>query len=136
MIPGVQPKLLLNLDTEEPKYRLIRERDKLVKESARVLWLEWNEDGTFKDNFDVNICSSMNIVEALHLTGSDSRVIHVASATEQSSHKGIHESEYSLTKGKGTANFHRSLRSSSVKATYIGSAVSEIQTHRHPITFM
>ena len=70
-----------------------------------------NLAGTFKDNFDVNICSSMNIVEALHLTGSDSRVIHVASATEQSSHKGIHESEYSLTKGKGTANFHRSLRS-------------------------
>ena len=48
MIPGTQPKLLLNLDTEEPKYRLIRERDKLVKESSRVLWLEWNEDGTYK----------------------------------------------------------------------------------------
>jgi len=50
MIGGVQPKLLLNLDTEEPKYRLIRERDKLVKESARVMWLEWNEDGTYKNN--------------------------------------------------------------------------------------
>ena len=50
MIPGVQPKILLNLDTEEPKYRLIRERDKLVKESARVMWLEWNEDGTYKNN--------------------------------------------------------------------------------------
>jgi hypothetical protein len=42
----------LNLDTEEPKYRLIRERDKLVKESARVLWLEFNEDSTFKEQFD------------------------------------------------------------------------------------
>ena len=52
MIGGVQPKILLNLDTEEPKYRLIRERDKLVKESARVMWLEWNEDGTFKDKHD------------------------------------------------------------------------------------
>lgn len=52
MIPGVQPKLLLNLDTEEPKYRLVRERDKLVKESARVLWLEFNEDGTFKEKHD------------------------------------------------------------------------------------
>lgn len=52
MISGTQPKLLLNLDTEEPKYRLIRERDKLVKESARVLWLEWNEDGTFKNKFE------------------------------------------------------------------------------------
>ena len=48
MIPGVQPKLLLNFDTEEPNYRLIRERDKLVKESARVLWVEWEDDGTFK----------------------------------------------------------------------------------------
>ena len=52
MIPSTQPKLLLNLDTEEPKYRLVRERDKLVKESARILWLEWNDDGTFKDRFE------------------------------------------------------------------------------------
>ncbi len=52
MIPGVQPKLLLNFDTEEPKYRLVRERDKLVKESARVLWLEFNEDRTFKEQFE------------------------------------------------------------------------------------
>jgi hypothetical protein len=51
MITGVQPKLLLNL--EKPKYRLIRERDKLTKESAKVLWLEWNEDGTFKDKFEL-----------------------------------------------------------------------------------
>jgi len=43
---------LQNSDTEEPKYRLVRERDKLVKESARVLWLEFNEDGTFKEKFD------------------------------------------------------------------------------------
>ena len=50
MIQGIQPKLLLNL--EKPKYRLIRKRDKLIKESAKVLWLEWNEDGTFKDKFE------------------------------------------------------------------------------------
>jgi hypothetical protein len=42
----------LNLDTEEPRYRLVRERDKRVNESARILWLEWNEDGTFKSNHD------------------------------------------------------------------------------------
>ena len=52
MILGVQPKIELNLDTEEPKYKLIRERDNLIKESARVMWLEWNEDGTFKDKHD------------------------------------------------------------------------------------
>ena len=52
MIPGVQPKVLLNFDTEEPKYRLVRERDKLVKESARIMWLEWNEDGKFKEKHE------------------------------------------------------------------------------------
>jgi hypothetical protein len=40
----------MDLDTEEPKYRLIRERDKLAKESSKVTWIEWNEDGTFKKN--------------------------------------------------------------------------------------
>ena len=48
MIPGVQPKLELDLDTGQSNYRLVRERDNLVKESARVVWLEWNEDRTFK----------------------------------------------------------------------------------------
>jgi len=47
-----QIKIELNLDTEEPKYRLVRERDNLIKESARVMWLEWNEDGTLKDKHD------------------------------------------------------------------------------------
>ena len=51
MIPGVQPKLELTLESEQSKYRLVRERDKLVKESARIMWLEWNEDGTFKDKY-------------------------------------------------------------------------------------
>ena len=53
MIPGVQPKLEIILESEQSKYRLVRERDKLVKESARVLWLEWNEDGTFKEKHDL-----------------------------------------------------------------------------------
>ena len=52
MITGTQPKIELNLDTEEPKYRLVRERDNLTKQSARVTWLEWNEDGTFKAKYD------------------------------------------------------------------------------------
>jgi len=43
----------LNMDTEEPKYKLVRERDKLVKESARVLWMVWNEDGAFKKKHDL-----------------------------------------------------------------------------------
>ena len=47
-----QIKIQLNLDTEEPKYKLVRERDNLIKESARVMWLEWNEDDTLKDKHD------------------------------------------------------------------------------------
>ena len=47
-----QIKIQLNLDTEEPKYRLVRERDNLIKESARVMWIEWNEDETFKAKYD------------------------------------------------------------------------------------
>ena len=36
----------------QTKYRLTRKIDKLIKESSKVLWLEWNEDGTFKDKFE------------------------------------------------------------------------------------
>jgi hypothetical protein len=45
-------KIELNLDTEEPKYRLVRERDNLIKESARIMWIEFKEDGTFKVKYD------------------------------------------------------------------------------------
>jgi hypothetical protein len=47
-----QTKIQLNLDTEEPKYKLVRERDNLIKESARVMWLEFNEEGRFKSKHD------------------------------------------------------------------------------------
>ena len=44
----LHPKLELNLDYSEIKYRLVRDRDKLVRESAKIIWLEWNDDRTFK----------------------------------------------------------------------------------------
>ncbi|MDB4378316.1 hypothetical protein N9Z41_00960 [bacterium] len=71
MIPGVQPKLLVSFDEEgnmhldplqaellgitenEFHWKLIRERDGLLKQSKDIKWLEWNEDGTFKDNFEL-----------------------------------------------------------------------------------
>ena len=31
------------------KWELVRERDGLTKQSKGVKWIEWNEDGTFKD---------------------------------------------------------------------------------------
>lgn len=70
MIGGVQPKLLVSFDengniqldplqaellgiTEnEFHWKLIRERDGLLKQSKAVMWIEWNEDGTFKSKHD------------------------------------------------------------------------------------
>ena len=69
-----------------------------------------NLAGAFRDNLDVNTCSSMNIVEAMYLAGKTSRFIHVASATENfDSASIVHESDYSFTKEIGTANYTSAL---------------------------
>jgi hypothetical protein len=70
MIGGVQPKVLLSQDEngelhmieeqmklmgvieDEFSWRLVREGDGLNKKSKSVMWLEWNEDGTFKEKHD------------------------------------------------------------------------------------
>jgi len=36
----------------EFKWKLVRERDGLTKQSKGVRWIEWNEDGSFKHYFD------------------------------------------------------------------------------------
>ena len=35
-----------------PQWQLIRERDGLTKESEKIMWIEFNEDGRFKEKFD------------------------------------------------------------------------------------
>lgn len=68
MIGGAQPKVLL-VQTEEgelvidpafksifgkesnPRYKLVRERDGLTKTSIAIKWLEFNEDGKYKADF-------------------------------------------------------------------------------------
>jgi hypothetical protein len=67
MIGGVQPKVLVSMDEKgelhmdaeqaellgladnEFNWRLVREGDGLNKKSKAILWLEWNEDGRFKE---------------------------------------------------------------------------------------
>jgi hypothetical protein len=67
MIGGEQPKVLLTQDANdvlhmspeltemlgitesEFNWKLVRERDGLVNRSKEILWLEWNEDGRFKE---------------------------------------------------------------------------------------
>jgi hypothetical protein len=36
----------------KPNWKLVRERDGLIKHSVDVIWIEWNEDGTFKEKHD------------------------------------------------------------------------------------
>ena len=69
MVGGAQPKVLLSqaedgtlhLDElfqqiyskeEDHKYKLVRERDNLTKTSVGVKWLEFNEDGRYKADFE------------------------------------------------------------------------------------
>jgi hypothetical protein len=69
MISGAQPKILLsqnedgNLELDKmfenifgkeqkPNYKLVRERDGLTKTSVAVKWLEFNEDGRYKADFE------------------------------------------------------------------------------------
>ena len=69
MIAGAQPKILLTQDEDgnlkmneemgkllfgetETNWKLVRERDGLTKQSKEVMWIEWNEDGTFKSKHD------------------------------------------------------------------------------------
>lgn len=49
----VQLEDLAELLTQgKPNWKLVRERDGLTKHSVDVMWLEWNEEGRFKDKHD------------------------------------------------------------------------------------
>jgi hypothetical protein len=70
MITGVQPKLLVSFDDEgnlqldpwqaevmgmiesQYKWKLVRERDGLTKQSEKVMWIEFNDDGRFQEKYD------------------------------------------------------------------------------------
>jgi hypothetical protein len=42
----------LGITESEYNWRLVREGDGLNKKSKGILWMEWNEDGTFKEKHD------------------------------------------------------------------------------------
>ena len=70
MVTGTQPKILLTQDKDgnlkmddwqselmkiidnDMNWKLVRERDGLTKQSEKIMWLEWNDNGTFKSNHD------------------------------------------------------------------------------------
>jgi len=55
MITGVSINLELPQYSQEPRYTLIRKRDNLTKESADVLWIEWDEEGKFKQKHTIPV---------------------------------------------------------------------------------
>jgi hypothetical protein len=70
MITGVQPKLVVSFDNEgnlqlDPtqaelmgltekhiNWKLVRENDGLTKQSEKVMWIEFSNDGRFKERYD------------------------------------------------------------------------------------
>ena len=70
MITGVQPKLLVSFDEngnmlldenqaelmglveKQFNWKLVRERDGLTKQSEKVMWIEFNDDGRFKERYN------------------------------------------------------------------------------------
>ena len=42
-------QIKIPVDIQTHNWKLVRERDGLTKQSSEVIWLEFNEDGTFKE---------------------------------------------------------------------------------------
>jgi hypothetical protein len=69
MIGGEQPKILANINEagdfvltddlahlfyaeQEKNWKLVRESDQLIKYSRAVIWIDWNEDGSFNSQHE------------------------------------------------------------------------------------
>jgi hypothetical protein len=48
-----QPIISLSIeDVNTEKYKLVRESDGLTKDGNRILWIDWETDGTFNSSHD------------------------------------------------------------------------------------
>ena len=45
-------QIKIPVDIQFNNWKLVRERDGLTKQSAEVMWVEWNEEGRFKSKYD------------------------------------------------------------------------------------
>ena len=45
-------QIKIPVDIQPTNWKLVRERDGLTKQSAEVMWVEWNEEGRFKSKYD------------------------------------------------------------------------------------
>ena len=45
-------QIKIPIDIQSNNWKLVRERDGLTKQSAEVMWVEFNEEGKFKSKHD------------------------------------------------------------------------------------
>lgn len=69
MIAGTQPKVLLDQEDLYPKkYKLVRERDGLTINGNRILWIDWEKDGTFHSSHNEPKLERSLIVDPHHMS--------------------------------------------------------------------
>jgi len=121
MISGVNPKLLLTqnedgnleldkvqaeiidiLDENKKNWKLVRSRDGLTKQSRAVIWIEWNDDRTFKAKHDTFAIGRSLLMSPFNnfFTWQTTPVTKIITAADDSSYVKFEteNSEYELTK--------------------------------------
>jgi hypothetical protein len=98
MITGTQPKILL--EQEEMNWELVRSHDGLTKRSSKILWIEWNEDGTFKDKHDTPEIERSLIMSPFNqfFTWQTTTITELIEATDDLIRFKTRNSEYELRK--------------------------------------
>jgi hypothetical protein len=86
----------------KPNWKLVRSGDGLTKHSVDILWIEWNEDGTFKakhDSFAIGRSLLMSPFSEF-FTWQTTPITKILAATADSSYIKFEteNSEYELTK--------------------------------------
>jgi hypothetical protein len=98
-----QLEALVGLITQDkPNWKLVRSRDGLTKHSVDILWIEFNEDGTFKakhNNFAIGYSLLMSPFNDF-FTWQTTPITKIIAATADSSYIKFEtkNSEYELTK--------------------------------------
>ena len=91
---------IVHLELETNKYKLIRERDKLTKQSQGILFLEFNEDKTFKSKHEEIKVGRSLLMSPFnkHFTWLTTSITEIIEQKEDYYHFKTENSEYKLIK--------------------------------------
>ncbi len=62
---GIDLEQLAEIAFGNPRWQLVRKRDGLTKHSSKIGFIEWNDDGSFKELYDDSMTSSIDIGRSL-----------------------------------------------------------------------